>query len=787
METKEHRKLTSRPAPIALFVYNRPNHTRRTLEALAANDLAGDSDLHIYADGAKDEFDQDHKQVRELIRSVSGFNSVTVTERDSNWGLAASIISGVTELVQKEGRVIVVEDDIVTSKGFLRYMNEALEMYQDDQAVMHISGYIHPIDPDGLPETFFYNQASCWGWATWKRAWEKLNTDALELKRQLDKSCDINHFNIEGSYNFYSHLVMNIEGVRTTWAIKWHTSIYLNKGLCLHPRRSLVQNIGNDGSGVSTEVSGRYDHTGLQEYVELVRIPLVESELARRRVYEFNTGKTNRTWGEDNSNKQPALSVKDFLNKAIASLPFLGPKIRENYKLRQQCWIQDAHVAKLYQLIAEQSLKADLEPRLKPYPLIYVSNAQNLHNILHINTHDYKGGAAKLANRLANYQIDNQGLASSMLVANKSGAEPFVEQLTKEDSLKQHVLQGYQEQNGLLDFFHLNSFRIKDHQLFKESDLVHLHNLHGNYFSLFALPELTALKPTVWTLHDMQAITPSCAHSFNGELNKYGLWECPDITVYPAIAKDTSEILSRYKTNIYRNSNLNIVVPSVWLKRKAEESILGQLAEVNLIYHGIDTKTYRAYDKLEARQKLGLPLDKTILLFSADFGTKTRWRDTALLKEISEMYKANDSYLFVNTGGDSEESDRPNVVNVKYIKQDSDMAMYYSAADVFIYPSLADSFSLVAAEAMACQLPVITYAAGGLPEVVEHMKTGYVAPYADKGAFINGLSMLLEDRGKLKEMGHAGRARVEEKFTIQRMASQYLDLYNKVYEQRRKN
>ena len=143
-------------SPIILFVYNRPWHTRKTIEALQKNLLADQSDLVIYSDAPKRNSDEQKvTEVRNLIKTVKGFKNLIINERKENYGLARSIITGVTETIDKYGRVIVLEDDIITSKYFLKYMNEALEIHKSEDRVMHISGYMYPIDPLGLPETFF--------------------------------------------------------------------------------------------------------------------------------------------------------------------------------------------------------------------------------------------------------------------------------------------------------------------------------------------------------------------------------------------------------------------------------------------------------------------------------------------------------------------------------------------------------------------------------------------------------------------------------------------------------
>lgn len=237
------------PAPIALFVYNRPEHTRFTVEALQKNHLAKESDFFIYSDGSKDESDKKKiQEVRNYLKTIEGFKKITIIERDRNLGLADNIVSGVTEIVNKYRYIIVLEDDIVTSNYFLQYMNNALDKYKNVEQVMHLAAYMPAMETAGLPESFFLRQSSCWGWATWARAWKYFHRDG---KKYIENFCkeDIFRFNLDGCYDYWSQLLANEKGLLKTWAVYWYACVFNRKGLCLHPRDSLVQNIGFDGSG----------------------------------------------------------------------------------------------------------------------------------------------------------------------------------------------------------------------------------------------------------------------------------------------------------------------------------------------------------------------------------------------------------------------------------------------------------------------------------------------------------------------------------------------------------
>jgi hypothetical protein len=248
----------SQLAPIVLFVYNRPWHTRQTVEALQQDELAAQNDLFIFCDGSKSVVERESvSQVREYVRGINGFKSVKVFEREKNFGLASSIISGVTEIVNKQGKIIVLEDDMVTSPYFLRYMNYALELYENEEKVISIHGYVYPIKAK-LPVTFFLKGADCWGWGTWKRGWDLFEADGSKLLNELQDRKLERRFDFNGTYDYIGMLKGQIEGKNDSWAVRWYASALLNDRLTLYPGQSLVQNIGNDASG--THCGETYDY-----------------------------------------------------------------------------------------------------------------------------------------------------------------------------------------------------------------------------------------------------------------------------------------------------------------------------------------------------------------------------------------------------------------------------------------------------------------------------------------------------------------------------------------------
>ncbi len=274
-------------APIILFVYNRPEHTRRTVAALQKNQLAEASDLIIYADAAKNEAAQAGvNEVRAYLRTIAGFKSVKIVERRENFGLAKSIISGVTETVNRCGQAIVLEDDLETSPYFLSYMNEALDFYRDQPRVVSVHGYVYPVK-EPLPETFFLRGADCWGWATWKRGWDIFEPDGRKLLQELRAKKLTRKFDLDGAYPYTQLLASQIWGLNDSWAVRWYTAAFLADKLTLYPGRSLVNNIGFDKSGTHTGTTNVFAGALSQKRIIIQSILLAEDDSARRAIKHF--------------------------------------------------------------------------------------------------------------------------------------------------------------------------------------------------------------------------------------------------------------------------------------------------------------------------------------------------------------------------------------------------------------------------------------------------------------------------------------------------------------------
>jgi glycosyltransferase involved in cell wall biosynthesis len=274
-------------APIILFTYNRPVHTQQTVSALLKNKLAADSDIIIFSDFPKTEQTVESvEQTRKYLKTITGFRSVKIVERNRNFGLANNVIDGVTKIVNQYGKIIVLEDDLLTSPYFLQYMNEALALYENEENVVCIHGYVYPVKQK-LPDTFFLRGADCWGWATWKRGWDSFNPDSKQLLKQIKESSLSRRFNFNNTYSYTKMLKQQMEGKIDSWAVRWYASAFIQNKLTLYPGKSLIANIGLDGTGTHCKEEQDIVVTLSDKLIELQKIEVKENEQAYKAFAHF--------------------------------------------------------------------------------------------------------------------------------------------------------------------------------------------------------------------------------------------------------------------------------------------------------------------------------------------------------------------------------------------------------------------------------------------------------------------------------------------------------------------
>lgn len=319
-------------SPVVLFVYRRPYHTLQTLHSLAANTLSKESELFIFADGPSPNASVEEikaiQAVRQIITQEKWCKQVHIQTFPENRGMLQNLTEGVTQVLNEYGKIIVLEDDLLLSPGFLSYMNQALNLYESESKVMQINAYMYPIRVK-LPETFFYNVITTWGWATWKRAWDYFEPDPIRLLEKLKTNNLLDRFDLQGSEFFMGILKNCIEGKNQSWGIRWYASVCLQEGFCLCPRQSLVQNIGFDNSGTHAKKSNIYHIPQLASAIEVQPIPMKENVGVRKRMREFH-----RYGGVG-----IFIKLLHHFNRLKGRLyVYLPPPFKKNYKKLKKSW-----------------------------------------------------------------------------------------------------------------------------------------------------------------------------------------------------------------------------------------------------------------------------------------------------------------------------------------------------------------------------------------------------------------------------------------------------------------
>lgn len=262
-------------APVAVFAYARPGHLQETLLGLLQNPEAERTDVHIFCDGPRSSSDTENVQkVRSIARKLRGVGSLKVVERDANAGLSRSITEGVSRLCNEYGRAIVLEDDIVPTKYFLRFMNDALSLYEADPRVAAIGG--HTLSRRPLAQTVFSSVPDCWGWAVWSRSWSPFRLDAANFCNQIAKSGRRSEFDFDGSYPYFEMLQDCACGINQSWAVQWYAHVFLHRQLTLYPGVAVTKNIGADGSGTHGVSGNSLDIPVALAPISVSSIPVTE-------------------------------------------------------------------------------------------------------------------------------------------------------------------------------------------------------------------------------------------------------------------------------------------------------------------------------------------------------------------------------------------------------------------------------------------------------------------------------------------------------------------------------
>ncbi len=262
-------------APVIVFCFNRPKHTAATIEALSQCLLAADTDLYLFSDGPRNKAEEALVyEVRSVLRSTKGFKSVTLCEREQNLGLSKSIISGVSEVIGKHQKVIVLEDDLICSKSFIENQNKMLDYFKDHPQIFSTSGYSPPIS---YPKTFndelyLFPRTSSYGWGTWLDRWESIDWSLDQFNTFIQSKAQRQHFN-RGGIDLTPMLLHQKVGKINSWSIRFSYAASMQNRLCVYPKDSMLYHIGYDGSGTHASQSGHYGDKASDKVISLDHFP----------------------------------------------------------------------------------------------------------------------------------------------------------------------------------------------------------------------------------------------------------------------------------------------------------------------------------------------------------------------------------------------------------------------------------------------------------------------------------------------------------------------------------
>lgn len=337
--------------------------------------------------------------------------------------------------------------------------------------------------------------------------------------------------------------------------------------------------------------------------------------------------------------------------------------------------------------------------------------------------------------------------------------------------------------------FHYPESRRMVNKLQQDADVIHLHNLHNEYFDLRMLPNLSKRKPVIITLHDEYLLTGHCALSLGCGRWRIGCGKCPHLDVYPAVRVDNTRYNWQRKQAISSKSDLTLVTPSAWLAERARESLLSSLP-VRVLPNGIDLSIFKPGSQPAARKSLGLDQKAFILLHTAAGGRKNHYKDYEMLDRVVARLKNqsfNQPVILLALGGNQDSQEKINnvtMVEKSYINDPLEIARYYQACDLYIHTAKTENAPLVILEAMACGKPIVSTNAGGIPELVREGETGYAVPIGDDEGMVNRILTLINDPGQRDQMGIKAAKVAKVEYGLNRMVDDYLNLYQELIDAR---
>ncbi len=404
-------------------------------------------------------------------------------------------------------------------------------------------------------------------------------------------------------------------------------------------------------------------------------------------------------------------------------------------------------------------------------------------NVLQIHLSDgAEGGGGGIAMHRLHIALRNKGINAQVLCRKKTTDSPYIHKLPKPSKLD-YLVKRLTTKIGLNDVHLLSSFKVKHMELFQQADVIDFQGIHTRTLNFLSLPSLSQQKPAVFTMHDMWTMTGHCVSSYDCERWKSGCGNCPYPQTHPAIAHDGTRLEWKLKRWAYAHSNLAFVAPSRWLVDAAKESMFSQ-HPVYLIPNGVDTEIFQPLDQGACRTALNIAKEKQVLMFTARKLTSHGKGSDLLLQALEQLpteFKSRTVLLIMGHGDESMFGQLGiETIHLGYVNDDLTKAMAYSAADLFLFPTRAESFGLVSIESQACGTPVVSFRVGGVPDHVRPEITGYLAEPGDAKGFAQGIMQLLDDKDALVQMRQRCRSMVEKEFSFDLLVERYLYLYGQL-------
>lgn len=739
----------SKFAPIALFVFNRPEHTRQTIEALAQNKNALETDLYIFSDGARDDRDVPSvTDVRNIIKGTQGFSNISVIERSDNFGLAKSVISGVSIILETYEDVIVLEDDLITSHQFINYMNDALNFYRADSKAFSVTGYTLPDAQLTIPDDYAFDtyagyRSSSWSWGTWRDRWAKIDW-GMSYYRDFLLDTNAQRDFARGGQDLIKLLRLQFEGRIDSWAVRFCYSQYQNDMHCIYPTRTLVRNIGLDNSGTHSHPDPRFIHFGLDD---------------DWRPQAFCPAQTidNRI-------------ASEFKSAMERSSP---PQARERKTIGQRL----------------VRICRSLSKRLSWLPLPFTRHKISV-DILFGSTYQRRNGEARAAWHLFSSIRAVRPNAKFLCLYPDSDDDGLVapDRKSMRGMLARYlgwwnrlVLRTYPARDKSRAFSSAtrpNPARIRLDTF--QPNLVHLHSVTDGILDVEELRELDC--PIVWTLHDAWAFTGGCHYPDTCEEFFRVCGQCPQLGSNDP--NDLSREVMQKKRAVYAGLDLTIVTPNTWLASAAHRSALFAGRKIEVIPHGIDTERLSPRNRDEARSRLSIAGQAPVLLFGASLAEDNRVEGDLLIAALGEIEFPCTLLTF---GNQPPLHSAPSHIRLHTLERrydDDYLADIYSASDICICASREDFSSNTVAEALACGTPCVAFAVGGLPEMIDHGTTGWLASPFDPSSLAEGIRSLAM-HSRTGDIRSAARKKAITDYRVEVVAEEYAALYARLARQRK--